>query len=139
MANETAGVAAPTPRIRKMQITALVLLVLCGVINYLDRSALAVANVLIRQELGLNATSMGVLLSTFLLAYALSQIPVGFLIDRLGPRTLLGCAITRRRLRIYAPATPRVRIRRSVPGSGRGCSSSAPCGARSWARWAPNI
>ena len=77
-----------------MQITALVLLVLCGVINYLDRSALAVANVLIRQELGLNATSMGVLLSAFLLAYALSQIPVGFLIDRLGPRTLLGCAIT---------------------------------------------
>ena len=77
-----------------MQITALVLLVLCGVINYLDRSALAVAYVLIRQELGLNATSMGVLLSAFLLAYALSQIPVGFLIDRLGPRTLLGCAIT---------------------------------------------
>jgi MFS family permease len=37
---------------------------------------------------------MGVLLSAFLLAYALSQIPVGFLIDRLGPRTLLGCAIT---------------------------------------------
>jgi MFS family permease len=94
MTNDTARVAAPTPRIRKMQITALVLLVLCGVINYLDRSALAVANVLIRQELGLNATSMGVLLSAFLLAYALSQIPVGFLIDRLGPRTLLGCAIT---------------------------------------------
>ena len=73
MANETTGVPAPTPRIRKMQITALVLLLLCGVINYLDRSALAVANVLIRQELGLNATSMGVLLSAFLLAYALSQ------------------------------------------------------------------
>lgn len=248
MTNDTARVAAPTPRIRKMQITALVLLVLCGVINYLDRSALAVANVLIRQELGLNATSMGVLLSAFLLAYALSQIPVGFLIDRLGPRTLLGCAITvwsiaqaacgfigsftqfyfariglgigesaqfptgirvvnnwfhvsrrglptgifnsasflgtalapplltvimlaygwrmmfiimgllgfvaafiwvllyqtrprfvrRRKLRIYARATRRGRIRRSVPGSGRDCSSSAPCGARSWALWAPN-
>jgi len=31
-----------------VQRTALVLLVLCGVINYLDRSALSVANILIR-------------------------------------------------------------------------------------------
>lgn len=94
MPGDTTGLQAPTPHVRKMQVTALVLLVLCGVINYLDRSALAVANVLIRQELGLNATAMGVLLSAFLFAYALSQIPTGFLIDRLGPRRLLGIAIT---------------------------------------------
>ncbi len=91
---DTTGITAPTPRIRKMQRTALVLLVLCGVINYLDRSALSVANILIRKELGLTATSMGVLLSAFLFAYALSQIPTGFLIDRLGPRRLLGIGIT---------------------------------------------
>ena len=39
MTNDMAGVTAPSSRIRKMQITALVLLVLCGGINYLDRSA----------------------------------------------------------------------------------------------------
>src|SRR5262249_21612968 len=35
-----------------------------------------------------------VLLSAFLIAYAVAQAPVGFLIDRLGPRTLLGLGIT---------------------------------------------
>jgi MFS family permease len=80
----------PTDRIRRMQMLALVLLVIGGIVNYLDRSALAVANVEIRQELGLSATSMGVLLSAFLLAYAFAQIFVGISIDRLGPRVLLG-------------------------------------------------
>jgi sugar phosphate permease len=83
-----------TPRIRRMQITVMILLVCGGVINYFDRSALAVANVLIRNELGLNATAMGVLLSAFLLAYALAQIPIGILIDKLGPRILLTAGIT---------------------------------------------
>ncbi len=94
MTSQATEIRSPTPRIRKMQITVLLLLVLCGVINYLDRSALAIANVLIRQELDLNATAMGVLLSAFLFSYALAQIPTGFLIDRLGPRVLLGIAIT---------------------------------------------
>jgi MFS family permease len=76
-----------------MQVTAVALLMLGGIVNYLDRSALAVANVPIRQELGLNATAMGVLLSAFLLAYAFAQIPIGILIDRLGPRILLGTGI----------------------------------------------
>jgi MFS family permease len=89
MAQMTA-VGALTPRIRRMQVIALVLLVMGGIINYLDRSALAVANVAIRQELGLSATAMGVLLSAFLLAYAFAQIFVGISIDRLGPRLLLG-------------------------------------------------
>jgi sugar phosphate permease len=87
-------VTAPTPRIRRMQVIVLALLVMGGVVNYLDRSALAVANVVIRQELGLTATSMGVLLSAFLLAYAFSQIIVGISIDRLGPRVLLGIGMT---------------------------------------------
>jgi MFS family permease len=87
-------VPAPTPHIKRMQETALVLLVMGGVVNYLDRSALAVANLPIREELGLNATSMGVLLSAFLLAYAFSQIFVGISIDRLGPRVLLGIGMT---------------------------------------------
>jgi sugar phosphate permease len=77
-----------------MQTTVMVLLMLGGIVNYLDRSALAIANVPIRQELGLNATEMGVLLSAFLLAYAFAQIPIGFLIDKLGPRILLGIGIT---------------------------------------------
>ena len=82
-----------TPRVRRMQVIVIVLLVCGGIVNYFDRSALAVANVLIRQELGLNATAMGVLLSGFLLAYAFAQIPIGILIDKLGPRILLTAGI----------------------------------------------
>ncbi len=84
----------PTPHLKRAQTLAVALLVVGGIVNYLDRSALAIANVPIRQELGLSATLMGVLLSAFLLAYAFAQIPIGLLIDKLGPRILLGAGIT---------------------------------------------
>jgi sugar phosphate permease len=66
-----------------------VLLVLSGVVNYIDRATLAVANPLIRQDLGLTVGDMGLLLSAFLWAYAFAQLPAGALVDRLGPRLML--------------------------------------------------
>ncbi len=72
-----------------MQRAALALLVLAGVINYIDRATLAIANPLIRHDLGLSIRDMGLLLSAFLWAYAFAQLPSGALIDRLGPRLLL--------------------------------------------------
>src|SRR5881227_3007378 len=76
-------------RIRRVQRTALVLLVIAGVVNYIDRATLAIANPLIRQDLGLSIADMGLLLSAFLWAYAFSQLPAGALVDRLGPRLML--------------------------------------------------
>ncbi|EPK2781416.1 TPA: MFS transporter, partial [Klebsiella pneumoniae] len=73
-------------RIKKIQTTAMILLFLAAVINYLDRSSLSVANLTIRQELGLNATEIGALLSVFSLAYGIAQLPCGPLLDRKGPR-----------------------------------------------------
>ena len=58
----------PSSQMRRMQRIALFMLVVSGAVNYLDRSALAIANPEIRQELGLNATEMGVLLSAFLIS-----------------------------------------------------------------------
>ncbi len=81
------------PRIRRRQTTALVLLVICGVINYLDRATLAVANEYIRADLGLSLGQMGLLLSAFSWSYALCQLPVGALVDRIGPRWLLGIGL----------------------------------------------
>jgi MFS family permease len=78
------------PRIRRRQTLALVLLVVCGVINYLDRATLAVANEYIRADLGLSLGQMGLLLSAFSWSYALCQLPVGALVDKVGPRWLLG-------------------------------------------------
>ncbi|MFC0253531.1 MFS transporter [Massilia consociata] len=81
------------PRIRRRQTIALVLLVVTGVINYLDRATLAVANEFIRADLGLSLGEMGLLLSAFSWSYALCQLPVGALVDKIGPRWLLGAGL----------------------------------------------
>src|SRR6202012_2221142 len=78
-----------TPRLKWIQGVALALLVVAGVVNYIDRATLAVANPLIREELGLSIADMGYLLSAFLWAYAFAQLPTGAMVDRLGPRILL--------------------------------------------------
>ncbi|MFM0052787.1 MFS transporter [Caballeronia grimmiae] len=86
--------APPTPpRIRRQQMIAMALLMLSGVINYLDRGTLAVANELVRGDLGLTMGQMGVLLSAFSWTYAVCQLPVGVLVDRIGPRWLLGIGL----------------------------------------------
>lgn len=92
MTDFSATTATP-PRIRRRQILALVLLVVTGVINYLDRATLAVANEFIRADLGLSLGQMGLLLSAFSWSYALCQLPVGALVDKIGPRWLLGMGL----------------------------------------------
>ncbi len=82
-----------SPRIRRGQTIALVLLVVTGVINYLDRATLSVANEFIRADLGLSLGQMGLLLSAFSWSYALCQLPVGALVDKIGPRWLLGAGL----------------------------------------------
>lgn len=82
-----------TPRVIAAQRSALSILILSGIVNYLDRATLSVANPLIRQDLGLNVAEMGILLSAFLWAYAFSQLPAGILVDRVGPRWLLGIGL----------------------------------------------
>lgn len=84
----------PPQRIRRFQTISLVLLVVCGTINYLDRGALSVANPAIRADLGVSIGEMGLLLSAFAWSCALVQLPVGGLVDRAGPRVLLGIGMT---------------------------------------------
>jgi sugar phosphate permease len=79
--------------IRRRQRTALIMLVIAGTLNYLDRSTLSIANPLIRQELGLSIADMGLLLSAFLWAYAFAQLPGGALVDRIGPHRLLAAGL----------------------------------------------
>ena len=80
-------------RIKSIQYTALTLLVVSGAVNYMDRATLAVANPLIRADLGLSIADMGLLLSAFLWAYAFAQLPAGALVDRLGPRLVLALSL----------------------------------------------
>ncbi len=60
---------------RALRAAILTLLVLGGIVNFLDRSALSIANTTMRGDLHLSATQIGVLLSAFSLAYGLAQIP----------------------------------------------------------------
>ncbi len=89
----SAAVSEPSARIRRIQRWALVLLVSGGALNYIDRATLSVANKLIQEELGISVANMGLLLSAFLWAYAFAQLPVGPLIDRFGPRKMLGLGL----------------------------------------------
>ena len=64
-------------------------------INYLDRSNLAIANSAVANDLKLDPAQMGYILSAFGWTYALLQIPGGVLADRFAPRVLYAlCLIT---------------------------------------------
>ena len=127
----------PSRQMRRMQIVALLLLVASGIVNYLDRSALSIANIEVRQELGLSATAMGVLLSAFLMSYAFSQLPAGILVDRIGPRILLGVGLV-----IWSVAQGAAGLVTSYAqffaariGLGVGESPQFPTGARVVSNW----
>jgi sugar phosphate permease len=70
------------------------LLVVGGVVNYLDRSNLSIANTTIADEFGLSSTAMGVLLAAFSWPYAIANLPAGYLVDRFGPRKMYAGAAT---------------------------------------------
>jgi len=71
------------------------LIVLGGIVNYLDRSTLSIGNTTIAKELGFNALQMGLLLSAFSWPYALANLPAGYLIDRFGVKKMfLAAAIS---------------------------------------------
>lgn len=80
-------------RIISSQRWSIALLVAAGALNYVDRATLSVANKLIQEDLGIPVAKMGLLLSAFLWAYAISQLPAGGLIDRFGPRKLLSWSL----------------------------------------------
>ncbi|AYD04273.1 MFS transporter [Neorhizobium sp. NCHU2750] len=80
-------------RLRRVQWIAVAFLTAAGIINYVDRSALSIANSSIREEMGLSPSQMGLLLSAFSLAYAFAQLPTGALLDKLGSRIMLGAGM----------------------------------------------
>jgi MFS family permease len=86
-------VSAISPRMRRMQWIAIGLVTAAIALNYIDRSTLAIGNLKIRQEFGISATAIGALQSAWSITYAFCQVPIGFFLDRLGPRYLVGVAL----------------------------------------------
>jgi len=113
------------------------LLLLAGAVNYVDRITVSVANPLIAAELHLRPAQMGVLLSAFLWSYALAQAPAGALIDRFGPKRLLGAAMglwsTAQAATGLAPGLPALILARLALGVGE--SPQWPVGARLVRTW----
>ena len=61
----------------------LALLAFSVFINYIDRGNLSIAAPMLKDELGMSASQLGILLSGFFWTYGLSQILSGWLVDRL--------------------------------------------------------
>src|SRR2546430_17460472 len=61
----------------------LVLLAISILINYVDRGNLSIAAPMLKDELGISASQLGVLLSAFFWTYACLQPVSGWLVDRL--------------------------------------------------------
>jgi MFS family permease len=68
---------------------ALVMLGIAIVINYVDRGNLSIAAPIVKNELGLTATELGILFSAFFYTYTALQFGVGRLVDQLGASRVL--------------------------------------------------
>lgn len=70
----------------RVRIGILLLLFVSVVINYMDRSNISIAAPLLGKDLKLDSVHMGLIFSAFGWAYAILQIPGGFVLDKIGSR-----------------------------------------------------
>jgi ACS family hexuronate transporter-like MFS transporter len=76
-------------RVRRTTSVAVGLLMAVWVIDYIDRTMVAIALPFIGEEFDLSKTEQGWLVTTFALAYLVFQVPGGMLADRFGAKRLL--------------------------------------------------
>ncbi len=77
----------------KRKTIILTMLVLLGVVTFLDRINISVAGSSIMHDLNLSAAEWGWVQSAFILSYGLMQIPMGALGDRFGHRNILSLIV----------------------------------------------
>jgi len=87
-------VPAVAGRPTRVRYVVLGLTVIAYMITYMDRQILAVARPVIRDELGISLVMMGWITFSFRMAYALFQIPGGWLGDKIGARRALSLVVT---------------------------------------------
>src|ERR1019366_803260 len=90
-ANPASLSAAPPASLRPSHTRywVIVFAVALAIIQYIDRVCISQAAPLISRDLSLNKWQMGWVFSAFTLAYALFEIPAGYMGDRTGPRKVL--------------------------------------------------
>jgi ACS family hexuronate transporter-like MFS transporter len=117
----------------------LILLSLSTAINYIDRQALSVLLPKLREELSLTSADYGTITTLFLIAYTISQLFSGLLIDRIGTRRGLSVSILVWSLAAIAHAASRsvtsLGIFRFILGLGE--AGNWPAGGKAIAQWFP--
>lgn len=115
------------------------LVCLATVINYIDRSALAIMWPDISEDLGMNKTQYALILNVFLIAYAVGQSVSGKMFDRIGTRagfvisiTVWGIATS---LHAFARGVLSFSIFRTLLGLGE--AGNWPGAVKSNAEWFP--
>jgi MFS family permease len=63
------------------------------IISYIDRTVISLAILQIGEDLSLDASKLGIVLSAFFMGYAVMQIPGGWLADRFGSRKVIVIAV----------------------------------------------
>jgi len=86
-------VATAQPRPPTAPATIVLLVATALFINYIDRGNLATAAPLMKGELRLSATQLGVLLSAFYYTYVLAMFPAGWLAERYGAHIVLAIGV----------------------------------------------
>lgn len=86
-----APVVSTTPQLQptRTRYWVVVFAITLAIIQYIDRVCISQAAPFISADLSLSPRQMGWVFSAFTLAYALFEIPCGYLGDRLGPRRVL--------------------------------------------------
>jgi sugar phosphate permease len=69
---------------------ALVLLAICALINYVDRGSLSIAAPLLKDELRISASQLGILLSAFSWTYTAMQFVSGWVVDSFDASRVIG-------------------------------------------------
>ncbi len=69
------------------------MLFICWVVGFIDKTAINIAIIPISQEFGLSSDHQGMIISAFFLAYSLTQLIGGYLVDRFGARRVLSSAV----------------------------------------------
>jgi len=73
----------------KARYTVVVFAITLAILSYIDRVAISQAASPIMKDLGLTRTEMGSIFSAFAIAYALFEVPGGWMGDWMGPRKVL--------------------------------------------------
>ena len=127
------GVARPT----HVRYIVLGLTVAAYMITYIDRTVISSAVPSIQKEFGFSIVTMGWILSSFQWAYALFQIPGGWLGDRIGPRRALTLIVSWWSMftcaTIFAWSAGSMALIRFLFGMGE--AGAFPIATRSLSRW----